>query len=560
MSLAPVNPIRLEIMRNRWRGIAEEVCAAMIRSSYSPNIRDRFDCSTALSLPNGEIIAQAEVGTPLHLGNMPGVIRSVLAKHPLEKFEEGDAIITNLPYPEGPGHLPDLSMVSAVFHEGKPVLLVVTTSHHVDMGGYAPGSMPFGVTEIYQEGLQIPPLKLFERGVMNKPIFELIQQNVRTQRELRGDLMAQWAAACTATSRVLDLYRHSTPAEIDRDLQAILDHAETSILAGLAKLKPGIYEYEDFLDDDGDGGPPVKIRVKLTITPNHLTADFTGTSPQVSGPLNARLTAARACVYYAVKAVIDPDLPSCAGAHRPITVIAEEGSLLQARYPAAIGNANILTDQRVVDVILGALHQCAPEKVCAACSSEMHLTNIGGINPNSGEYFNFVETCGGGIGACHDLDGEDGIQNHLTNTQNTPIEVVERNYPIRVTRYGLVQDSGGAGRYRGGCGLIREFLFLGDRAMITIGSDRRDHLPWGLEGGGDARGSLTTLIAPDGTEKVLPSKTKDNLRHGDRLRIETPGGGGWGPPEQRSPASVREDLAQGFISDSFARKHYPQFA
>ncbi|MDB6095463.1 MAG: hypothetical protein JWM32_3025 [Verrucomicrobia bacterium] len=556
MSLSAVNPIQLEILRNRWRGIAEEVCAAMIRASYSPNIRDRFDCSTALALPNGEIIAQAEVGTPLHLGIMPGVIRSVLAKVPLAHFEEGDAVITNLPYPDGPGHLPDVSMVSAVFHEGKPVLLIVTTSHHVDMGGYAPGSMPFGVTEIYQEGLQIPPIKLFSRGVMNEAIYDLIRQNVRTQRELKGDLMAQWAAATTATKRVLECYKVATAQEIARDLAAILDHAESSMRAGLAQLKPGSYSFEDFLDDDGAGGPPVRIRVKLTVGGGKLVADFAGTSPQVAGPLNARISAARACVYYAIKAVVDPDLPSCAGAHRPITVLAEEGSLLQARFPAAIGNANILTDQRVVDVILGALYQCAPTRVCAACSSEMNLTNIGGLNPATGGYFNFVETYGGGTGACHDLDGADGMQNHLTNTQNTPIEVVERSYPLRVVRYGLVPDSGGPGKFRGGCGLVREFLFLGELATMTLSSDRRRFTPWGLDGGGHARGAHTYLISPDGTQRELPTKTVVTLRRGDRIRIETPGGGGWGAPRERAREAIALDQENGYVSPDFVHEHY----
>ncbi|MSU66228.1 MAG: hydantoinase B/oxoprolinase family protein [Opitutus sp.] len=556
MSKSTLNPIRLEIMRHRWRGIAEEVCAAMIRASYSPNIRDRFDCSTALALPNGEIIAQSEVGTPLHLGIMPGVIESVLRKVPLTDIKEGDAIITNLPYPEGPGHLPDLSMVSGVFHKGRLVLLVVTTCHHVDMGGYAPGSMPFGVTEIYQEGLQIPPVKLFARGVMNQPIFDLIQQNVRTLKELKGDLMAQWAAAGTATRRVQELFRHTTPAEVRRDLHGILDHAEASMRAGLRKLRSGVYEFEDYLDDDGTGDTPVKIRVKLTIKKERLIADFTGTAPQVSGPLNCRLSAARACVYYAIKAVVDPDLPSCSGSHRPITVIAEEGSLLHARFPAAIGNANILTDPRVVDVIMGALHQCIPEKVCAACSSEMNLTNIGGINPRTGEYFNFVETYGGGTGAFHDLDGEDGIQNHLTNTQNTPVEVVERNYPLRVVRYGLLADSCGPGRQRGGCGLVREFLFLGERAVMTLSSDRRRFTPWGLDHGGNARGAHTFITAADGTERELPTKTCVTLKHGDRIRTETPGGGGRGAPADRSRLSVESDLANGYMSPAFARQHF----
>lgn len=556
MSLSPSNPIRLEIMRHRWRGIAEEACAAMIRASYSPNIRDRFDCSTALALPNGEIIAQAEVGTPLHLGIMPGVISSVLRKIPLAKFEAGDAVITNLPYPEGPGHLPDLSMISAIHHHGKPVMLVVTTSHHVDMGGYAPGSMPFGVTEIYQEGLQIPPVKVFRQEELDNSIFALIQQNVRTRVELKGDLMAQWAAACTATRRVQELYGQVPEAEIFRDLTGILDHAEASMRAGLKKLPDGEYTFEDYLDDSGSDDAPVKIRVKLIVADGTLTADFTGTSPQVAGPLNARLSAARACVYYTIKAVVDPELPACAGAYRPIKVVAPEGSLLQATFPAAIGNANILTDQRVVDVLLGALYQCVPEKVCAGCSSEMNMTNIGGINPVTGEYFNFVETYGGGTGACHDLDGEDGIQNHLTNTQNTPIEVIERTYPLRVVRYGFVENSCGAGRHRGGCGLVREFLFLGDRAMMTLSSDRRRFTPWGLEGGGHGRGAHTYLISPDGVEKELPTKICLTVGRGERIRTETPGGGGWGTPRLRSRTAIQTDVANGYISAAFAQAHF----
>lgn len=557
-TVATINPIRLEIMRNRWRGIAEEACAAMIRASYSPNIRDRFDCSTALALPNGDIVAQAEVGTPLHLGIMPGVLKSVLAKVPVSSLAAGDAVITNLPYPDGPGHLPDVSMVSPIYHDGIPVLLVVTTCHHVDMGGYAPGSMPFGVKEIYQEGLQIPPVRIFNKGELNVAVYELIQQNVRTQRELKGDLMAQWAAACTAVARVRDLCAGVSAEEMHVGLNAILNHAEASMRAALSRLRPGTYAFEDFLDDDGTTDEPVRIRVNLAIGTDGIVADFTGTSAQVAGPLNARKAAACSCVYYAIKAAVDSELPSCSGTNRPIRVVVEEGSLLQARYPAAIGNANIITDQRVVDVIFGALHQCIPERICAACSSEMNLTNIGGMNPATGEYFNFVETYGGGTGACHDLDGGDAMQNHLTNTQNTPVEVVERNYPIRVVRYGVIPDSCGPGRFRGGCGIVREFLFLGQRALMTLSSDRRRFLPWGLEGGGSARGAHAWVLSADGTERELPTKTLVELRHGDRIRIETPGGGGWGPPADRVPAAVSHDLREGYISNDFARRHFPQ--
>ena len=551
-----ISPATLELMRNRWRGIAEEASAAMIRASFSPNIRDRFDCSTAIATVKGEIIAQAEIGTPLHLGVMPAVIKSVLNAFPIEQLGPRDAVITNLPYPEGPGHLPDLSMVSAVWHEGRPVAVVATTAHHVDLGGYAPGSMPFNVSEIYQEGLQIPPTKIFNDGVMDSTLFKLIEQNVRTHREFRGDLMAQWAAAMVGATRINELYDRLSVVDVELYVDAVLQHAERCMRAGISELPDGVYEYEDYLDDDGMTDEPVKIAVRLTIQDDEATADFTGTSAQVTGPLNARLPAARACVYYVFKSIIDPELPSCGGAHRPLHVHAPEGTLLNADFPSAIGNANILTDQRVVDVLLGALYQCDPRRVCAACSGEMNLINIGGFDPKTNEYFNFVETIGGGQGACHDLDGSDGIQTHLTNTQNTPVELIEQQYPLRVMHYGLISNSAGAGRYRGGCGIVREFLFLGKRAILSIGADRRRYTPWGLEGGSAARGAHCVVTSSDGAERELPTKVNTTLRNGDRLRIETPGGGGWGDPNQRPKDLVQRDLDDGLIGKQRAVSVY----
>ena len=555
-----INPATLELMRNRWRGIAEEASAAMIRASFSPNIRDRFDCSTAIATATGEVIAQAEIGTPLHFGVMPAVIRSVLSAFPIEELGPDEAVITNLPYPEGPGHLPDLSMVSAVWQEGKPVAVLATAAHHVDLGGYAPGSMPFNVSEIYQEGLQIPPTKIFEGGELNNSVFRLIEQNVRTQREFRGDLMAQWAAANVAASRVTELIDREGSELVLRYSEAVIDHAERCMRAGISNLPNGTYEFEDYLDDDGTNDTPVRIAAKITIKDEEVDVDFSGTSPQVTGPLNARLPAARACVYFAFKSIIDPNLPSCGGAHRPFHISAPSGTLLNADFPAAIGNANILTDQRVVDVLLGALYKCVPERVCAACSGEMNLVNIGGVDPQSNEYFNFVETIGGGQGACHDLDGSDGIQTHLTNTQNTSVELIEQQYPMRVTKYGLIEDSDGAGRNRGGCGIVREFQFLGDTAILSIGADRRRFTPWGLEGGENARGAHCTITAADGRVQELPTKVNTMLNGGDVLRIETPGGGGWGDPSQRDPASIEQDLADGLLSSKRANRIYKSIA
>ena len=555
-----MDPVTLEIMRNRCKGIAEECCAALVRASHSTNIKDRRDCSVALALPSGDVVAQAEVGTPLHLGVMPGVVRAILHRYPVADMQPGDTYFTNLPYPEGPGHLPDLSLVSPVFHEGETIALVASTAHHVDMGGYAPGSMPFGVTEIYQEGLQIPPLPLVRAGEFDENLLRLIEQNVRTDYEVRGDLMAQYAAANKAEERLRELLLKVPAAELAEYMQAILDHAERCMRAGIADLPDGTYRFEDFLDDDGVTDAPVKIAVTVSVTGDELLADFAGTSGQVLGPLNARITAARAAVYYACKAVIDPDLPTCAGSYRPIHVRAPEGTILQATYPAAIGQANILTDQRVVDVLLGALAQCVPDKVCAACSGEMNLINIGGIDSRpggtAGRYYNYVETFAGGQGASHDLDGEDGVHTHLTNTRNAAVEVIESTYPLEVVRYGLVPDTEGAGRQRGGCGMVRELRCLADRTTISMGSDRRRFPPWGLDGGRNASGALATVTGADGDERVLPTKVVVELRAGDVFRVQTPGGGGWGAPEERDADAVRQDVADGLVSPDRASEVY----
>ena len=486
---------------------------------------------------------------------MPAVIRAVLRRFPIETMQPGDAVVTNLPYPEGPGHLPDVSVVSPVFFQGRPVALAATTSHHVDVGGFAPGSMPFGVTEIYQEGLQIPPVRLVCGGEIREELIELIEQNARTRIELRGDLMAQIAAARTAERRVQELLESDDPRVVQEYMQHILDHAERCMRAGIERLPDGEYYYEDFLDDDGHGDEPIKIAARVTIRGSEFTADFSESGDQVLGPMNCRVSACCACTYYVAKAVVDPDLPTCAGAYRPITVIAREGSVLNAHFPAAIGNANILTDQRVVDVLLGALLQAAPERVCAACSGEMNLVNVGGIDP-AGNYFNYVETYAGGQGAHHDLDGSDGIHTHLTNTRNTPVEVIEKTYPLHVNAYGLIPDSEGPGRMRGGCGVVRELVCLAQRTAVSIGADRRRFTPWGVQTDHRARGQHCYVIKPDGTTQELPTKFVTYLDEGDRLRIETPGGGGWGDPTQRDRESVRRDVAEGLTSADRAKEIY----
>ncbi|MBI2193955.1 MAG: hydantoinase B/oxoprolinase family protein [Planctomycetes bacterium] len=551
-----MDAISLEIMRNALYSIADEMTVALVKTAHSTNIKDRRDCSSALLTPQGEVVAQTELGTPLHMGTMPGIVRVALGAFPPETLAPGDVIITNLPYPMGPGHLPDVTAVSPIHADGELVAVAASTAHHVDVGGFAPGSMPFGVSEIYQEGLQIPPVRILKGGRLDEDLVKLITQNVRTQGEFMGDLMAQVAANHVGGRRMGDLVRKHGVAGMRSAMAELLDYAERSMRAGIRSLPKGRFTFEDYCEGDGLVDHPIRVRVSVEIREEDVEVDFEGTSPQTRGPMNAAITAAYSCVYYVMKAVIDPDLPTSSGAYRPIRVRAPEGTVVNAKFPAAICNSNILTDQRVVDALLGALYQAIPDRVCAACSGEMNLVNLGGIDPRTGRYFNSVETYAGGQGARHDQDGMDGVHTHLTNTRNAPVEVTEATYPIRVEGYGLVPDSEGAGRFRGGCGMYRELTLLSDETLFSLSADRRELRPWGLAGGLEARGSDCWVESAGGERRQLPSKITTTLRRGETVTLVTPGGGGWGDPKERDREAVRQDVRDGLVSPERAKAVY----
>jgi N-methylhydantoinase B len=551
-----IDPITLEIMRNAFQSVADEMTAALVRTAYSTNIKDRRDCSGALLTPGGEVVAQTELGTPLHLGVMPAAVKVILQHFPPAELHPGDAVISNVPYPIGPGHLSDITIMAPVFYKKKLLGLAANQAHHVDVGGYAPGSMPFGVTEIFQEGLQIPPLKLLKRGRMEKAILSLILQNVRTRKVTEGDLMAQLAADNVAIQRVGQITEKYGPGQVQLYMTELLDYAERSMRAGIKRIKPGTYTFEDFVEGDGITEDLTKIKVAITVREDSVLVDFTGTDKQVNGPMNARISAAQACVYFALKAIIDPNLATNGGAYRPIEVKAEEGSLVQARFPAAVCNANILTDQRLVDVLLGALIQAVPERVPAACAGEMNLINVGGIHPKTGEYYNYVETYGGGQGALYNQDGMDGVHTHMTNTRNAPVEVMEATYPFQIARYGLVPNSEGAGEYRGGMGMTREIIAQGDETKFSLSADRRKLHPWGVFGGLPASASDCVVISKDGTRRQLPSKITTTVTKDDKIIIITPGGGGWGDPRKRDPEAVRRDVEEELVSFERAKEVY----
>jgi N-methylhydantoinase B len=549
-----IDPITLEVMRNAFQSVAEEMGAALIRTALSPNIKDRRDCSTGVYSAAGELIAQAE-HIPLHLGLMPSVVKSTLQFFPVSSLQPWDAIITNDPYISG-SHLPDICILSPLFHEGVCLGILANLAHHVDIGGIAPGGMPTISTEIFQEGLRIPPVRIRKAGVVDEEIMALITHNVRTSREAKGDIQAQLAANNVGERRLHEIIQKYGTEQTVRYMEELMDYSERRMRARLRELPPGVFEFEDYLEGDGISDDLLTLKVSLSIEPTRIVVDFSGSSPQTKGSVNCTRPVTLACTFYALKAAIDPDLPSTGGAFRPVEVITPPGSIVNPRFPAPVSNANINTSQRIADVVLGALSKAMPERVPAASSGSMCLFTIGGINPRSGSYYSYVETYGGGQGAVFNQDGMDGVHTNMTNTRNTPAEVIEIAYPLRVDRYGLVPNTDGPGRFRGGLGLTRELTVLDHHATINLSSDRLNIRPWGMVGG-NAGGTVdSSLITSTGEKTSLPSKTTRSVEPGTRITLRTAGGGGYGSPHLRNPELVRSDVVNGYISIERAKTDY----
>jgi N-methylhydantoinase B len=551
-----VDPVTLEVMRNAIYTITDEMMGALIRTSYSTNIKDRRDCSCSFCLPDKRVVAQSEISaTPLHLATIIAVVDTVLDAIPPERMEPGDHIIYNKPYPEGPGHLNDVTLVSPVFYKGELLALVSNQAHHVDVGGFAPGSMPFGVYETFQEGIQIPPIKIVKRGVVAEDILELISDNVRTNDEFKGDIMAQVACNNMGEQRLVELLDKYGKEMVLFYMDEIMNYSERRMREGIRKIPNGIYSFEDFIEGDGFTDDLIRIKCTIEIRDGDIYFDFTGTSPQVRGPLNCRKKSAAAGPYYVTRAMIDPEVPPNDGAYRPIHINIPEGSLLHSHFPHAVVQANIITSPRIADVLIGALLQALPERGIAACHGTINILNIGGMDTKSGRIFNYIETYGGGQGAMQNQDGMDGVHSHMSNTRNAPVEVIECTYPLQVLRYGLVPNSEGPGKFRGGMGMMREFLALEDDLTLTLGSDREKIQPWGVYGGKGGRNS-ESAITHDGKENRIPSKITTRIRKGDRYITVTPGGGGWGDPYERDPEKVRWDVSEGLVSIERAKTEY----
>lgn len=551
-----IDPVTLEVMRNALMSICDEMSAALIRTAYSTNIKDRRDCSCAIYMADGKVAAQSEIGTPLHLGVMPAVVRTVLKRFPIESMVPGDGILYNNPYPEGPGHLNDITMVSPVFVDGQVVALVANQAHHVDVGGFAPGSMPFGVTEIFQVGLQIPPVKIVKARSLDEEIMSLLRENVRTKVEFKGDIMAQHAANNVGESRLIELCRRHGNKKVISYMEAIMDYSDLRMRAGIQGIKDGTYTFEDYLEGDSITDDFIKIKVCVNVNKDEVTVDFTGTSPEVKGPMNCRKASAEACVFYVIKCIADPGVPPNAGSYRPIHVIAPEGSLVNSKYPRSVVHSNIITTHRIVDCLMGALLEAIPERVMAGHHGTQNLLNIGGLNSRTGRLYNYIETYGGGQGALHCQDGMDGVHSHMTNTRNAPVEVIEATYPLLVRKYGLVENSEGPGKFRGGMGIFREITFLDEDTTLTVSSDRNKIRPWGVFGGKSAAPAMCRLADSDGKEIKIPSKATMRVKKGNTMTTMTSGGGGWGDPYTRDPEKVAQDVRSGLITMERAQDDY----
>jgi N-methylhydantoinase B/oxoprolinase/acetone carboxylase alpha subunit len=511
--------IELELFRHLLVSIAEEMGVVLRKTSYSANIKERRDYSCAVYDARGEAVAMGD-HMPVHLGAMPLSVRAAMDAFDLQP---GDVALLNDPF-RGGTHLPDITAVAPVFTHGftrgrRPAFYLANRAHHADVGGMSPGSMPLA-REIFQEGIRIPPVLIQRRGTIDRALLDLLLANVRTPQEREGDLRAQLAAIHRGETRLRELVAKQGEARVRRNMREIQDYSARMMQAAIRKLARGTYRFEDCLDNDGVTGRPVWIRAAVTIANGRAIVDFTGSAPQVQGSVNANFAVTLAATMYVFRCLIPDDVPFTAGILRPIRVIAPEGSVVNARPPAAMAAGNVETSQRITDVLLGALAGAAPDRIPAASSGTMNNLSFGGGG------FAYYETIAGGMGASAHADGASAIHTHMTNSWNTPIEAFEHQYPVRIAGYRVRRGSGGAGAHRGGDGIVREFEFLVP-AEVTLLSDRRERGPWGLGGGSPGKPGRNTLVRA-GRSRNLPGKTRFDARPGDLLRIETPGGGGWG--------------------------------
>jgi N-methylhydantoinase B len=550
------DPIAMEVFNNRLLSVTEDMGNTLVRSSFSTNIKERRDCSVGLFDARGQLIAQGS-HVPLHLGSLLGSAEAVLERYSIDDMKDGDAYILNDPYMAGGTHMPDISIVTPVFWDGAVRFFTANIGHHSDVGGSVPGSISGTARSIFEEGLRIPVIRIQRAGVLDVDLMYLIANNTREPEERELDLKVQIATNERGATMVLELVRQMGVEAVERSIEDILTYTRRRLRNRIAELKDGDYSFTSYMDDDGMGGDVVPIHATVRVAGEGLTVDFTGSGAQARGAMNVAKSALRATVFYCVKALMDPDLMPNSGMFDAITIYAPEGTITNPRFPAPVG-ARSITCNKVARAIIGAFEGLLPkEKVMAAGQDIVPAIVFSGQREKGVGTFVYLETVGGGAGGMSDRDGMEAIQVHMTNTSNLPAEALEHEYALMVDEYALVEDSGGAGTYRGGLGIARQISATQDGVIFSVRSDSHVIGSPGVFGGCD--GHTARLVGnhqcPD--EKILGSKVSHIvMKAGDSMRLETPGGGGWGPPQERPLPLIATDLTNGKVSRTAAERDY----
>ncbi len=552
--MTKIDQITTEVIAHRFRAATDEMLATLIKTGYSPNVKERKDCSVATFTAKGELLSLSAVA-PLHLSSLMGMVQNLTLRFDLEGMRPDDVYLTNDPYVGGGSHLPDLTLTSPVFVADRLVAFVSCLAHHSDIGGKVAGSESADCTSIYQEGLRIPPVKLMDSEGLNQDILDIVLLNTRTPHHREGDLKAQLAANLIGVRRVQEIFERFGRETTLVGIEALLDYSEARTRAEIAKLKDGTYENEDFLDHDGVEEKLISMKVAVTIAGDDIHFDFTGSDPQIGGGRNMVLCATQASVYHAVKVVCDPSLPPNAGYFRTIRVTAPEGTVVNCSPPAAVGDRGA-TVNIVGDLLLGALAKAAPERVMAGCGSRQGLV-FSGVDPRNHQYFVDYEVYAGAAGAQFDRDGMDAVRVHASVTENAPIEAIEQEFPLVVETYELIADSGGSGRFRGGLGVRLDIRIMAERARLAGRGLRQLLEAPGLFGGGKGAFARFVLHPGRNDEWQIPSVFSElEIETGSVVRLDTPSAGGFGDSFERDPARVLADTRSGKVSVEAARRNY----
>jgi N-methylhydantoinase B len=556
MSQATVelDPIRLEIIANGLRSIADECFVALMRSSYSTNIKERKDHSIAIVDKKGRLVVQAELTLPIHIASMGGLMKCVLEKFG-DDIHEGDIFVANDPHTAGGTHLPDINYAMPIFIDGEIVAFVCNIAHHADIGGMVPGSMAGGMSEIYQEGLRIPVVRLFNKGELQQDIMDIMLLNVRVPEERAGDHNAQIASCRLGERRFKEVVDVQGLPSVLSAFDEIITRTNKRMRDTISQIPDGEYEFNDFMDSDGLDTFDIPICLKLTVKGENIHLDFAGTSPQVKGNVNTTLNAVQASVNYALIGALDSDMPSNQGALDAVEISCEPGTILNCVFPAPVA-ARAHACQRVIDIVLGALSKAIPDKVIAAANGANTTAVFSGVDPRTNKPYLYFETIGGGMGARATKDGKDGVQVGITNTSNLPVESIEQEYPLRVEEYGFVEDSGGAGKFRGGMGLRRVLTPVDHECVFNGAGERFRYQPWGLFGGEAGGSGRFMLEDADGTRRLADKPNEVEVKLGTKITVETPGAGGYGKPSDRAPEAVERDKNSGKFSADYINKNY----